>query len=237
MLTRLDRRIAAVAAVIVGLATLYWLPIGPWFMAAVDWVQTAGPAGVAAYAGLYLVVTLLMLPASWIQAGAGFLYGPVLGVLFAWTLSTGFGTINFLLGRTLLRDWVSRRLAHRPLHQALDRAVGEDGIYLVVLMRLSPLSPYNVMNYAFGLTRVRLRHYLLGSALGSLPPITAYAVLGSTLVDLQAMLQGDVSGQAVWMPWVVIILTLIATVLVTRYARTALRDALEADVAAAQASK
>jgi uncharacterized membrane protein YdjX (TVP38/TMEM64 family) len=78
-------------------------------------------------------------------------------------------TAAFLVGKTLLRGWIERRIAAYPRFQAIDRVVGEQGFKIVLLVRLSPLFPFNLLNYAFGLTKVRLWQYVLASWIGMLP--------------------------------------------------------------------
>ena len=85
---------------------------------------------------------------------------------------------TFLIARYLARGWVARRIARYPRFAAVDRAVGADGLRIVFLLRLSPVFPFNLLNYALGATRVRFRDYLLG-ALGMLPGTFLYVYLGS----------------------------------------------------------
>ncbi len=223
------RRLAIAAAVVAVGVALWWLPTLDLLLAAVTWIRGAGALGFGVFLGVYLVGTLLMGPASWLQGAAGFLYGPWFGVPLAWAASNLSGLVAFRLARSTLREWVARRLARFPLHRAMDRAIGEDGLVLVVMLRLSPLSPFNPLCYALGLTRVRASRYALGTAIGTLAPATLYAFLGSTVSDLQELASGEAAQDAGWFTTAALALTLVASVAVTLFARRAVQKALAAD--------
>ncbi len=228
--------LAAVAAALV--AGVVALPVDAWLLDVVQWVRAAGPAGVAAFAGVYAAATLLMLPGSLLTAGAGFAYGPVWGTLLVSPLSVAAATGAFALGRTLARDWVARRIAAHPRFAAVDAAIADRGFKIVLLLRLSPLFPFNLLNYGLGLTRVRLRDYVFASWLGMLPGTALYVYLGSAVTSATELLGGNPQAAAAATParqvlfWAGLAATLIATVLITRVARQALTRAL-ADAAAA----
>jgi len=204
-----------------------WWQVGPsieelarWL----TWMRDSGPAGLAAFVVFYAVATWLMAPASWLQGTAGFLLGPVGGFLAASLLSTSFGTGSFLLAKTALRGPLLKRF-EGPRLRAIDLAVGEGGLGLVALLRLSPISPYNVVNYLLGLTGVRLRDYVLGTWLGSMVPVALYTYVGSTVGELSMLLAGEADAPS-WVQWVGLALTVVVTMGVTRFAKTTLNDAL-----------
>jgi uncharacterized membrane protein YdjX (TVP38/TMEM64 family) len=218
----------AVLAVMVGL--LWWQGWAPDVARAAEglaWLRRGGPEATALFVGLYLLGTLAMAPASWLQGTAGFLYGPVVGVVVASLLSTFGGTLSFLLARRALRRPLLARFGGRRL-AALDGAVAEGGTSLVALLRLSPVSPYNVVNYMLGLTQVPLRSYVIGSWAGSLVPVTLYVYVGSTVGDLSALLSGEAQ-QPSWVRWVGLGLTVVVTLGVTRFAKTTLQRHLSED--------
>lgn len=196
-------------------------------ISALEWVQTAGLAGFAVFGAVYLTATVLMGPASFLMGAAGFLFGPFGGFLVALLASAASGTVNFLLARTVLRDFVAARVKRDPSFAAIDDAIGDNGAYLVGLLRLSPLSPYNVVSYALGLTRVRTRDYLLGTLLGSIPAALLYAWLGSTVSSLAELLDGGSMNEVA--PQIfILVCTVVATVLVARFAKSALAKATRA---------
>jgi uncharacterized membrane protein YdjX (TVP38/TMEM64 family) len=94
-------------------------------------------------------------------------------------LATLGATAAFLVGRYLARDWVARKIEKNPKFRAIDKAVAEEGWKIVLLTRLSPIFPFNLLNYAFGLTRIRLREYVLASWIGTMPGTILYVYIGS----------------------------------------------------------
>jgi len=208
-------------------AALAWWQVGPSIETVatwLTWMRDGGPAGLVVFVLFYAVATWLMAPASWLQGSAGFLLGPLGGFVTASLLSTVFGTVSFLLTRTRLRSVLLRRF-EGPRLRAVDLAVGEGGLGLVVLLRLSPLSPYNVVNYLLGLTGVRLRDYVLGTWLGSLVPVALYSYVGSSVSELSRLLAGEADAPS-WVQWVGLGLTVIVTMGVARFAKTTLNEAI-----------
>lgn len=221
---KLARRVAFAAAAALVFVTLVAgaEPGARLLLSAIEWVRGAGPAGLVVFLGLYAATTWLMVPASWMQMVAGFLFGPVTGFLVALACSTGFGAVSFRLARGALRDRIQRRLARGRWLATLDGAVTEGGAPMVALLRVSPISPYNIVNYALGLTGVRFRDYLVGTLAGSLLPLVLYAQLGASASDLAAVVAGEATGPA-WVQWLGLALTALATVGVTAKVRAALR--------------
>lgn len=200
-----------------------------WGLELVEWIRGAGAVGVAGYALAYVVATLFLLPGSVLTLGAGFAYGPVWGTLVASPVSVAAATLAFLLGRSMARGWIARRMAGHPRFGAIDAAVGEHGFKIVFLLRLSPLLPFNVLNYALALTRVRLRDYVLASLLGMLPGTVLYVYLGSLVTSASQLLSGG-QGAGGWgraLYWGGLLATVVATIVLTRVARAALTRALD----------
>lgn len=212
------------------------LPLGDWILRLIAWVRGMGAAGVLVYVAVYVAATVLMVPGVILTGGAGLIWGPLLGTLIVSPASVVGATLAFLLGRTLARDWIARRLERDRRFAAIDDAVGAEGFKIVLLLRLSPLFPFNVLNYALGLTRVRLGPFVLGSFLGMLPGTALYVYLGSLVSSASELLHGGGPGAGSWrtVGWVVgLAATVIATVLVTRAARRALQRSLGPDATGA----
>jgi phospholipase D1/2 len=156
----------------------------------IERLRDAGPAGLPIYLGIYAVMTWVMGPASWLHGSAGFLYGALPGIAVAWVASMTFGFASYEAARGRLRDplrrWLVARFGEARL-AALDHAVDERGVVAVVLLRLSPLAPFNVVNFMLGLTSVDRRTYLIGTGIGSLSPIGVYATLGAQVSDLATL--------------------------------------------------
>lgn len=221
------------AAVAIALALAIAARLGDargWLVATVEAIGGLGPVGLALFAGLYVVVTVLLLPAVALTLGAGAVFGAARGALAVWVGATLGATAAFLIGRYLARHWVERRLAGRPGFRAIDDAVAREGWKIVVLARLSPAFPFVLLNYAFGLTRVSLRAYVAASALGMVPGIAMYAYLGS----LAGSLAAAVAGTAARTPaqWALLGIGLLATVAVTTYVTRLARAALGQRIAA-----
>ena len=145
--------------------------------------------------------------------------------------STLGATLAFLLGRSFARDWVGARLATMPRFAALDQAIAERGAVVVFLTRLAPIFPFNLLNYALGLTQIRLRQYVLASWLGMMPGTLLYVYLGSIASDLSSLLQGDLPefGGSNWLFYVGLLATAVLTIVITRIATSALNKELESD--------
>jgi len=216
-------------AVLALVAALVLLPVNAWLLALIVWVRGAGLVGAALYVGTYVAATVVLAPASVLTLGAGFVYGPVYGTLLV-TLAANLGAAAaFLLGRTALRERVSQRVAGNPKFAAIDAAVAERGFRVVLLLRLSPLFPFNVLNYALGLTRVRLRDYVLASLIGMLPGTLLYVYLGSLVTSAAQLASGqrpDAGPYGRVFFWGGLAATVLATFVITRMARRALGKVL-----------
>jgi uncharacterized membrane protein YdjX (TVP38/TMEM64 family) len=210
-------------------AALVLLPVNQWLLTLIERIQGMGPVGAAVFVAAYVAATVLMLPGSVLTLGAGFAYGPVYGTLLVMLASNLGANAAFLLGRTVLRERVSRRIAGDARFSAVDAAVGAQGFRVVLLLRLSPLFPFNLLNYALGLTRVRQRDYALASLVGMFPGTLLYVYLGSLVTNLTQLTSGQRPDSGPWgrvLFWGGLVATVAVTVLITRIARRALDSAL-----------
>jgi pyruvate/2-oxoglutarate dehydrogenase complex dihydrolipoamide dehydrogenase (E3) component/uncharacterized membrane protein YdjX (TVP38/TMEM64 family) len=188
--------------------------------AALDWIANLGPWGPVIFVGLYVVATVLFVPASVLTLGAGAVFGVVLGSVCVSISATLGATAAFLVGRYLARDAIARKIEKNQKFAAIDRAVADEGWKIVFLTRLSPVFPFTLLNYAFGLTRVKLSHYVLASWIGMMPGTVMYVYLGS-LVNVGAGHRQRTTGE--WLLYGVgLLATLTVTIFVTRLARGAL---------------
>lgn len=146
---------------------------------ALAWTASAGPLGQAAFVGLYILACVAFLPGSVLTLGAGAAFGLWKGFVLVSIGSTLGACAAFLTGRYLLRDWATRRLAAFPAFAAVAASVGQEGWRVVLLTRLSPVLPFNLLNYGYGLTTVGLGEYALASWLGMLPGTFLYVYLGA----------------------------------------------------------
>ena len=140
------------------------------------WLQHAGPAAPLLFVLVYALGTVLFVPGSLLTLAGGALFGPLLGTLYNLTGATLGATLAFLLARHLAGDWVARRTGGRLAR--LKTGVEDEGWRFVAFTRLVPLFPFNLLNYALGLTRIPLGPYVLTSALCMAPGALAYTWLG-----------------------------------------------------------
>src|SRR6266550_1985746 len=187
---------------------------------ALDWIGKLGPWGPVIFIALYIVATVFFIPGSVLTLGAGAVFGVVLGSVYVSISATLGATAAFLVGRYLARDAIARKIQKNERFATIDRAVADEGWKIVLLTRLSPVFPFTLLNYAFGLTRVRLSHYVLASWIGMMPGTVMYVYLGS-LVNVGAGHRQRTTGE--WgLYGVGLLATIAVTIFVTRVARKAL---------------
>lgn len=193
------------------------------------WVERQGHWAPVLFVLGYAAATVAFLPGSLLTLAAGAIFGIARGAAFAFAGAVAGSTAAFLVARYLARPLVVRRLEPDPRFRRIDEAVGARGVRLVLLLRLSPVLPFNVLNYALGATRVRLRDYLLG-AVGMLPGTVLYVWTGKLAGDVASVAAGTAAprGPGYWaMLGVGLAATAAVTVMVTRMARRALKEAEE----------
>ncbi len=181
-----------ISAVFVALVySLYFLPFADWVEAIVAWVERHPAAGPATYVALVVAATVLFLPGSGSMMIAGFLFGLVPGFLLA-TIGISVGAqAAFLAGRKGARHWVENKVASNRRLLAIETGLHEEAFLIIVLTRLSLVIPFNLLNYAYGVTSVRARVHFLATALGMLPAIALYVYLGTLARDLGQILSGE----------------------------------------------
>jgi uncharacterized membrane protein YdjX (TVP38/TMEM64 family) len=203
---------------------LWVLPVKQYLVAVLEWTQSLGAWGPIFVTVFYVFAAVFFLPGSVLTLGAGFLFGLQVGFLAAWLGATGGACAAFLVGRTMARDWIAGKVAQNSKFAAVDEAVGKEGFKIVLLLRLSPVFPFNFLNYALGLTRVSFKHYALASAIGMLPGGFMYTYFGSAARSLADVAAGKVesgaAGQVFF--WLGLAATIAVTVFVTRVARKSL---------------
>lgn len=154
-----------------------WLLRESWSIDAVkQWVLSLGLWGPLAFGAIYVLATVLFIPGSALTLAGGAMFGPVFGTFYNLTAATVGATIAFVIARYLAEDWVEKRSAG-PLLK-IKHGVEAEGWRFVVFVRLVPLFPFNLLNYALGLTRIPLLQYILASYLAMLPGAFAYTYLG-----------------------------------------------------------
>jgi uncharacterized membrane protein YdjX (TVP38/TMEM64 family) len=191
---------------------------------ALAWVESLGAFGALAFIGIYIVATVAFLPGSVLTLGAGVVFGVWLGALYVFIGATLGATAAFLVGRYLARNWVAKKIAGNDKFNAIDRAVGKEGLKIVILTRLSPIFPFNLLNYAFGLTDISIKDYIIGS-LGMIPGTIAYVYFGALAGNL-ALIGTSTEPTNPTLQWTIRIIGLIATIVVTIYITRIAKQAL-----------
>jgi uncharacterized membrane protein YdjX (TVP38/TMEM64 family) len=178
-----------------------------------QWVESLGIWGGVAFIGIYILATIAFLPASLITLAAGVVFGVVWGSVYVFVGATLGAIAAFLVGRYLLRGWVSKQIAGNEKFTAIDHAVAKEGLKIVLLTRLSPVFPFNLLNYAFGVTGVTLKDYALGS-IGMIPGTIMYVYIGSLAGDIAKIGTANQPTNST-LQWIINIVGLIATIAVT----------------------
>jgi uncharacterized membrane protein YdjX (TVP38/TMEM64 family) len=198
------------------------LPVKEWIRQFIGWVQQLGTVGVIVFIIAYAIATVLFLPGWIFTVSAGLIYGVVAGTAVALTGAVIGASMAFLVARYLLRQNIEEATKKNPRFRAIDEAIGKNGWKIVGLLRLSPLIPFNLSNYFYGITSISFRAYVLVSAIGMIPGTLLYAYLG-------AIGQAGVSGGGSASKWKYVLLgvglvaTIAVTILISRIARNALK--------------
>lgn len=223
--------ILKVVTILIGVAALVilsrQLPLAVWLERFSQWVSELGFVGLVVYAVAYAIATVVMLPGSLLTLAGGAVFGLVRGFMAIWLGATLGAALAFLVARHLARkrveDWIQRKQSFG----VIDKAVAKEGWKIVFLTRLSPVFPFNFQNYAYGLTSISFLHYTLASWIGMIPGTFLYVYLGTLgRSGLEAASgAGDTRNLELALRIVGILATIAVTLLITRTARRALRDA------------
>jgi uncharacterized membrane protein YdjX (TVP38/TMEM64 family) len=216
------KQVAGVVAVVAVLWLGRWL--APWLVPALEAIREMGPIGVVVFVVLYLVSTVLMLPATPLSLGAGVLWGPVVGTLIVWPTATVGAQLAFLIGRSGLRDRVSAWIGQVSVFSAVNDAIREQGFRTVLLMRLSPVFPFSLSNYALGLSSVGAWSFFGGTTLGMVPGVVAYVSVGAAVGTFTGTGGVDLGATGAVLLAIGVVATFVVTVLVGRRATALLRS-------------
>lgn len=193
---------------------------------ALQWINSLGAIGGIVFIGIYIIATLAFLPAALLTLGAGVIFGVTWGSVYVFIGATLGAIAAFLVGRYLAQGWVKEKISSYKKFAIIDKAVSKEGLKIVLLVRLSPLFPFNLLNYAFGITSVSFQDYLIGSV-GMIPGTIMYVYFGSLVGDIALIGSKNQPGNII-LHWVIQIMGLIATIAVTVYvtkiAKKALKD-------------
>ena len=211
-LSRNGQRPRTVTKIAAGVAAVVLLLIAGRLLGAyvprfAEWVRGLGVWGPIVFMVGYVVATVAFVPGSILTLAAGAIFGLFRGTAYVFVAASVGSILAFLVSRYLARARIERRLQGNRRFEAIDRAVGAQGLKIVLLLRLSPLFPFNLLNYALGLTKVRLRDYVV-AAIGMLPGTFLYVYYGKLAGDVAA-LAGGVKVEKGSGYWTVLILGLL----------------------------
>lgn len=192
---------------------------------ALAWIDGLGAIAPIAFIVLYVIITVAFLPASVVTLGAGVVFGVVKGSLFVFIGAMLGATAAFLVGRYLARDWIGKKIAGHRKFTSIDEAIGREGRKIIFLIRLSPAFPFNLLNYALGLTKVSVKDYVIGTT-GIIPGTVMYVYLGSLAGNLATLGTGEAPSNPT-VTWAIRIIAFVATVAVTLYVTRVARKALQ----------
>ena len=206
-------------------AALLFLPFRDWFTHFEAYVKSLGSIGPIVMAFAYVVTTILFIPGSALTIGSGTLFGLRTGFLVV-LIGANLGALcAFLLARTLLREKVTRWAEGNAKFRSLDRAIGRQGFKMVFLSRLSPVFPFNLLNYLLGLTAIPTRAYILANLFGMLPGMFLYVYIGAAARDAIAGTDSSTGMYQQVLKYVGLLATIAVVIIVTRIARKAMREA------------
>lgn len=146
------------------------------------WVEGFGRIAPLVYIGLYLVSTVFFLPGTPVTILAGFVFGPLWGIFYASVASIISVSVAFLIARYVARDLVEGWVKDNAQFRKIDEQVEEQGWRIVMFTRVVPIFPFNLQNYAYGLTSIRFPIYVLVSAIFMLPGTAVFVQLGGAFV-------------------------------------------------------
>ena len=221
------RLVALIVIIMAFFLAMQFLPIQQLLGNFNTWVALMGVGGIFIFIGVYAVATVLLAPGSILTIGAGFAFGLWKGFLAVSAGSTLGAALAFLVARFIARDRVEAIAKGNDKFRRIDNAIGKQGAKLIFLLRLSPVIPFNISNYFYGLTSVKFWPYVLVSWIGMIPGTFLYVYIGTAS---QAAVSAAASGEAVkhgWQYWAFLSIGLAATIFVTIWVTKIARDALQ----------
>ena len=184
------------------------------------------PFGILIFALVYVFWVSFLLPGSWLSMLSGFLYGTWLGSTVVFVGAFIGAHLTFYLGRTFLKEWAQKKVSNFPKVQIMEKAVKLEGLKVILLTRLSPLFPFGLLNFTYGLSEVKVRDFTLGM-IGILPGTILYCSLGSLALKVSnfgAVLSGRSDTSSFIWSLISILSTILVVILVLRSTRKLNQD-------------
>jgi uncharacterized membrane protein YdjX (TVP38/TMEM64 family) len=226
-------RIVALITIVIALfLAMKFLPVQQWLRIFNDWVAKMGTAGIFIFIGVYAVATVLLAPGAILTIGAGFAFGLWKGFLAVSGGATIGAALAFLVARFIARDKIEAIAQRNDKFRKIDNAIGRQGAKLIFLLRLSPVIPFNLSNYFYGLTAVKFWPYVVASWIGMMPGTFLYVYIGTAgKVAVAAAAGGGPAVKHGWQHWTFLCVGFAATIIVTIWVTKIARDALKRDAA------
>lgn len=208
------------------LSAVLLLPVTDWLRELLQWAQNNPQTAWLVFILLYIISAMLMLPTILLTLAAGAMFGVVAGSMLV-SVASLFGALAaFGAGRTIARSQMQRLVGRYPKFAALERAIRKKGFLMVLLIRLSPLFPFVLLNYMFSVSSIRWRDYAAATWLGMLPAIVLYVSIGAAASNLAAIFSGEAvaGGTGQWIFIAGLLVTVVIIVVITRIAGKALKE-------------
>jgi uncharacterized membrane protein YdjX (TVP38/TMEM64 family) len=221
------RLVALIVVVIALFLAAKLLPVEQWLRSFNDWVAQMGVVGIFIFIAVYAVATVLLAPGAILTIGAGFAFGLWKGFLAVSAGSTLGAALAFLVARFIAREKIEVMAKGNEKFRRIDSGIGEQGAKLVFLLRLSPVIPFNLSNYFYGLTGVRFWPYVLASWIGMMPGTFLYVYIGAAGRAAVSAAAGGKAMKHGWQHWAFMGVGFAATIVVTIWVTKIARDALK----------
>ncbi|HZA38350.1 MAG TPA: TVP38/TMEM64 family protein [Candidatus Baltobacteraceae bacterium] len=209
-------RLVALGVIVIALfLAMKFLPVQRWLEDFNNWIGQMGVAGIFIFIAVYAVATVLLAPGAILTIGAGFAFGLWKGFLAVSAGATLGAALAFLVARFIARDKIETMAKGNEKFRNIDNAIGKQGAKLIFLLRLSPVIPFNLSNYFYGLTAVKFWPYVLASWIGMMPGTFLYVYLGTAGKAAVAAAAGGEAVKHGWQYWTFLSVGLLATIIVT----------------------
>jgi uncharacterized membrane protein YdjX (TVP38/TMEM64 family) len=222
----IGRLIALIVIVVALFLAMRFLPVQQSLRNFNDWVSQMGVPGIFIFIIVYAAATVLLAPGSVLTVGAGFVFGLWRGFLAVSAGATLGAVLAFLVARFIARGKVEAIAQRNEKFRQIDNAIGKQGAKLIFLLRLSPVIPFNLSNYFYGLTGVKFWPYVLASWIGMMPGTFLYVYIGTAGKAAVAAAAGGEAVKHGWQYWTLMSVGLAATIVVTIWVTKIARDAL-----------
>jgi len=218
--------ITLVVVLIALFLAMTFLPIQQWLKSFNDWVGQMGITGIFIFIAVYAAATVLLAPGAILTIGGGFAFGLWKGFLAVSAGATLGAALAFLVARFIARDKIETIAKRNDKFRQIDTAIGRQGVKLIFLLRLSPVIPFNLSNYFYGLTSAKFWPYVLASWIGMMPGTFLYVYIGTAGKAAVSAAAGGETIKHGWQYWTFMGVGLAATVVVTIWVTKIARDAL-----------